>query len=178
MIIGGGPAGAAAAIAISRAGRAITLIERHTAPTDKVCGDFLSVEAVAMVETLGVDLSAAPPIDMVRLVHRDRIAATRLPFSAVGFTRRALDEALLQQARANGVTGLRGQRVNMIERGDASLRLDCGEHGPIAADTVFLATGKHELRGATRTERGTDAVALKMYYALAPTQLAALRRHV
>ena len=43
---------------------------------------------------------------------------------------------------------------------------------------MFLATGKHELRGATRTGRDTGLVGLKMYYALATSQLEALRHHV
>ena len=74
MIIGGGPAGAAAAIVLASAGRNVTLLERNAAPVDKVCGDFLSAEAVTMVETLGVDLSAASTIAALRLVHRNRIA--------------------------------------------------------------------------------------------------------
>jgi flavin-dependent dehydrogenase len=59
LIIGGGPAGTAAAITLARAGRAVTLIERNADPTDKVCGDFLSVDAMAQAEALGIDLSTA-----------------------------------------------------------------------------------------------------------------------
>ena len=175
MIIGGGPAGTAAAIAIARAGRMVTLIERHAIPTDKVCGDFLSAEAVSMLATLGVDLSAASPIDTVRLVHRNRTATSPLPFTALGFTRRALDETLLQQASVSGAAVVRGQRVHAIRQDGRSLRLDCDV---TSTDAVFLATGKHELRGTTRTERGTGWAALKMYYTLAPAQRDALRRHV
>ena len=44
--------------------------------------------------------------------------------------------------------------------------LDCGALGSIVADTVFLATGKHELRGAAATAvRGIGLVGMKMYYA-------------
>ncbi len=166
VIIGGGPAGAAAAIAIAAAGRDVTLIERNAGPADKVCGDFLSAEAIAMIETLGVDLSAASTISAVRLVHGNRIAATRLPFTARGMSRRALDEALLRQAQASGATVLRGHRVGAIEPDHGALRLECGSLGRLVADTVFLATGKHELRGAGRPDRGTGLVGLKMYYAL------------
>ena len=42
LIIGAGPAGCAAAIALARAGHQPDLIERTSGPTDKVCGDFLS----------------------------------------------------------------------------------------------------------------------------------------
>ena len=178
MIIGGGPAGAAAAIILARAGRNVTLLERNAGPADKVCGDFLSTEAVTMIEALGIDLSAASTITAVRLVHRNRIATARLPFTARGLTRRALDEALLRQATASGAAVLRGHRVGAIEQDRGSLRLNCGSLGQVVTDTVFLATGKHELRGARRTSSGTGLVGFKMYFALAARQLEALRHHV
>ncbi len=178
MIIGGGPAGTAAAIALARAGQAVTLIERNVDTSDKVCGDFLSAEALAMVEGLGVDLSAASTISAVRLVHRNRSVTTHLPFVARGLSRRVLDEALLRQAQAGGATVLRGYRVSAIEQDRASMLLSCGSLGRIAAETVFLATGKHELRGAGRLGHDTGMVGMKMYFALAASQLQDLRHHV
>jgi flavin-dependent dehydrogenase len=178
VIIGGGPAGSAAALVVATAGRAVTLIERNAGSADKVCGDFLSAEAIAAIEAHGVDLSSAASITAMRLVHRNRIATTRLPFAARGITRRALDEALLFQARVRGVTVLRGHHVGAIEPERGSLRLDCGTLGRIVTDTVFLATGKHDLRGAARNCRVSGLVGFKMYYALAAAQLQALRYHV
>ena len=178
VIIGGGPAGAAAAIAIATAGRDVSLIERNAGPADKVCGDFLSAEAIATIETLGVDLSAASTISAVRLAHGNRNASAQLPFTARGMSRRALDEALLRQAQASGATVLRGHRVSKIEPDHGALRLECGSIGRLLADTVFLATGKHELRGAGRPDRGAGLVGLKMYYTPAASQVEALRHHV
>ena len=178
MIVGGGPAAAAAAITLARDGHTATLIERSVHASDKVCGDFLSAEALEMIEGLGVDLSAASTITAVRLVNRNRIVTTRLPFAARGLSRRALDEALLRQAQAHGATVLRGHRVRAIRQDGGSLRLDCGSLGSVVADSVFLATGKHELRGARRTGHDSGLVGLKMYYALATSQLEALRHHV
>jgi flavin-dependent dehydrogenase len=103
-----------------------------------------------MIETLGVDLSMASTISAVRLAHGNRIATTRLPFTARGMSRHALDEALLRQAQASGATVLRGHRVGAIQQDHGSLRLECGTLRRLVADTVFLATGKHELRGAGR----------------------------
>ena len=58
VIIGAGPAGTAAAIVLARAGHQPILIERAAAPTDKVCGDFLSQDTIERAQLLGVDLTA------------------------------------------------------------------------------------------------------------------------
>ena len=179
VIIGGGPAGAAAAISLARAGHAVTLIERSVHASDKVCGDFLSAEAIETIEGLGVDLSAASTITAVPpRAPAIALSPRACRFAARGLSRRALDEALLRQAQAHGATVLRGHRVRAIRQDGGSLRLDCGSLGSVVADSVFLATGKHELRGAARTGHDSGLVGLKMYYALATSQLEALRDHV
>ena len=178
LIIGGGPAGAAAAIAIARAGRDVTVIERNVGPTDKVCGDFLSTEAISAIAVLGVELPTVAPITSVRLVHGKRSAVAQLPFTAAGVTRRALDEALLQHAAASGATVLRGHSAHRVSRPNGLLHVDCGRLGQLSAGAVFLATGKHELRGVARASRGTGLVGMKMYYTLVPAQIAELRNHV
>ena len=45
LVAGGGLAGGAAALALAQAGREVLLLEREAAAKDKVCGEFLSVEA-------------------------------------------------------------------------------------------------------------------------------------
>ncbi len=178
VIIGGGPAGSAAAIELARAGRQATLIERTVTATDKVCGDFLSAEAVSRIEALGIDLTDAPPIDTLRLIYRRQAVQTKLPFTARGLSRRALDEALLRQARAAGASVLRGHRVSTVEGCGAALQVLSRSLGEIVTDTVFLATGKHELRSDARRARRSELVGLKMYYRPAPSQRLALRRHI
>src|SRR5689334_19479776 len=140
VIIGGGPAGSAAAIELARAGHQATLFERTVTDTDKVCGDFLSAEAITRIETLGIGLAAAPPIDTLRLIHRRRVVQTKLPFIARGLSRRALDEALLRKATAAGVTVLRGHRVSTVEDRGAGLQVVSTSLGQIGTTTVFLAT--------------------------------------
>ena len=180
IIIGGGPAGAAAATLLARAGHAVTLIERTAAASHKVCGDFLSAEAIEAITALGVDLYplAPAPITALRLVHGKNVATARLPFPAFGLTRRSLDEALLRHATDSGATLLRGHAVRSIRRAGTSLELDAGVLGAISADTVFLATGKHDLRGMPRPGRDTGPVGLKMYFALDSWAREALRGHI
>ncbi|MEO8874470.1 MAG: FAD-dependent monooxygenase, partial [Polyangiaceae bacterium] len=97
LVIGGGPAGGALATRLALAGRDVVLCERELGPTDKVCGEFLSREAGLYLASLGVSLDAlgAVTIDTLRLTHRDHVAVTKLPFTALSISRRVLDEALL-----------------------------------------------------------------------------------
>ncbi|HEX7742908.1 MAG TPA: FAD-dependent monooxygenase, partial [Sphingobium sp.] len=55
LIIGGGPAGSAAAITLAQAGMQPHLLERHKAPRDCVCGSFIGWDALAALSNLGVD---------------------------------------------------------------------------------------------------------------------------
>jgi flavin-dependent dehydrogenase len=177
LIIGGGPAGAATAALIAGAGREVTLVERNAGPTDKLCGDFLSGEAIAALQALGLDplTLGAMPVRTVRLVHRETAAETALPFPAMGLSRRTLDDALLRLAGQRGATILRGQTVRGLERMSCGLTARTATAGPLSADTVFLATGKHDLRNLARPARANGLLGLKMYYDLAPDQCDALR---
>jgi 2-polyprenyl-6-methoxyphenol hydroxylase-like FAD-dependent oxidoreductase len=55
LIIGGGPAGSAAAITLARAGMTPHLVERQSTPQNGVCGGFLGWDAIAALEELGID---------------------------------------------------------------------------------------------------------------------------
>jgi flavin-dependent dehydrogenase len=177
LIIGGGPAGAAAAFHLAQAGASPVVLERTTGPTDKVCGDFLSVEAATELTRFGLDLDrlGAARITRLRVIHGRRIAATDLPFTARGLSRRILDEALLVRAIETGARVRRGvvARALRADGGGFVCRTQTGEE---QAGTVFLATGKHDLRGMPRSF--SQSLGLKTYVTLAPEQIADLHGHV
>lgn len=53
VVIGAGPAGSAAAAWLAKAGCSVALLERHTFPRDKVCGDGLTPQALWWINQLG-----------------------------------------------------------------------------------------------------------------------------
>ncbi len=173
VVAGGGLAGAAAATRLARAGRRPLLLERTTGPHDKICGDFVSTEAQAHLAALGFDAGAlgGAPIDRIRLVAGERVAAAKLPFTALGLTRRRLDAALLDHAAASGVEVERGVTVRQVA--GATLATSGGDLTPAA---LLLATGKAEVRGAKRATAGTldHLIGFKQYYRAGPATLADL----
>lgn len=166
LVIGGGPAGAALAIRLAQAGRPVTVAEKEAGPHDKVCGEFLSYEAVDSLRRLGVDPVAlgAAPVDRLAVSAGRRRSETALPFAALSLSRRVLDEALLARAAEVGAQVRRGVRITTLEQG-WSARTDEGE--VIEAETAVLATGKHDLRGWKRPQgRQPDLIGFKTHLSL------------
>jgi len=172
IIIGGGPAGGAAAIRLAQAGRRVLLLEKEPVPHHKVCGEFISQEAQHYLGKLGIDLPAlgATPIDHISLIHGVKSMRTALPFKALSLSRHVLDEKILQTAIKNDVEVRRGVSVASLEQGQGGMkiRLSGAEMSEtLFAPAVFLATGKHDLRGWQRPPSiQNDLVGLKMHFRL------------
>lgn len=181
LVVGAGPAGSHVAIQLARAGREVVLVEREKQPVDKVCGEFLSQEAVHYLAACGVDLAAlgAVPITTVRLIERSVEAEITLPFEAHSLSRRLLDEAMLTRAKEEGVQVRRGQRVNALCATPSGFTARLADATQLEGHAAFLATGKHDLRGHARTGGlQNDLVAFKMHYVLAKAQARDIERHV
>ena len=178
LVIGGGLAGSMVAIRLGTAGRQVTLLEKESFAHQKVCGEFLSPEAVEYLRQVGIDplhLGAAT-IRLVRLSSKRRVVETALPFTALSLSRFALDAALLSVAEQRGCKVQRGVFVEQLTAHDNlwCAHLRGGEI--LSAHTVFLANGKHDIRGWDRTRTGqSDLVGFKLHWRLAPDQTAALR---
>ena len=176
LILGGGVAGCAASIALARKGRSVTLIEREATPRHKVCGEFLSGEALEDLHLLGIDV---PLLALCRsIMFAGRCKARReapLPFPAKSLTRKALDTALIAAAIAAGVRVERGRGVQSLSRTTGNLwQATLDDDSTYEAPTAFLATGKHDLRGHGRPKDPHQWVAFKMYYRLSAAQTADL----
>lgn len=149
LIVGGGPAGTVAAIALAQAGVRPVILERSREDEDALCGGFLSAPTCAALAHWGVDVAAlgARPVTRLRLVAGPRCVELALPAVGVGLSRRALDRALRAAAEARGAGIERGVAVRRIGV-DLAVHLADGSTLPAAA--VILATGKHDVHGLVR----------------------------
>jgi flavin-dependent dehydrogenase len=155
LIVGGGPAGAVAALLLARARAPHLVIERSAETGDALCGGFLSWRTLETLERLGIRRAALNRDDIrrLRLFAGTHKAEAWLPRPALAVSRWRLDTLLLDHAIGAGAAVERGIAVRAVE--DDRVRL--ADDGEIAADALFLATGKHDLRGLARgAERGDD----------------------
>lgn len=105
-IIGGGPAGTAAAITAARAGRKVVLFERGRLPRHRVCGEFISPESHAILRSFLGDplvLRNSTSITCARIFSDRRLVEFNLPAPALSISRYDLDLALWKAAEAAGV---------------------------------------------------------------------------
>ena len=102
IVVGGGLAGSAFAIELARQGRPVVVLEKTTGAHHKVCGEFLSAEAQALLARLGLDVwqLGARPAGWLGLEFGGRNERLRLPFRGAGLSRFLLDQALLDAAVA------------------------------------------------------------------------------
>ncbi len=178
LIVGGGPAGSAAAITLARGGVRPLVLERYAA-ADAICGGFVSWRTLARLEALGVDPAAlgGDPIDRVTLFAGRHRRTAPLPGGGMGVSRRRLDTMLRAAAARSGAAIEAGVTVRTIADGIARL----ADGADIAGEAIFLATGKHDLRGLARPAqaRGEDpTLGLRVRLSPSPANRAALAGRV
>ncbi|MBV8586640.1 MAG: NAD(P)/FAD-dependent oxidoreductase [Verrucomicrobia bacterium] len=147
VIVGAGPAGAAAAAVAASHGLQAILIDRVQFPRDKVCGDCLNPGCWRIFDRLGVSAAVtALPHERMRFVEfvnlRGRALRLGLPQTGHGeiaVRRKILDDLLLHRAEAAGVTLLLGAPVKRIEPG---WRIFAGNQ-VVEGKTLFAADGRN-----------------------------------
>src|SRR5947209_15023084 len=91
-IVGAGPAGSTLGTLLARRGASVVLIDRDRFPRDKLCGEFLSSDALPILQRFGITLHGTPAITHCRVVGRRRSYEFDFPQAARGVSRRLLDD--------------------------------------------------------------------------------------
>ena len=143
LILGGGVAGLSAANRLAERGCRVTLVEANTYPQHKVCGEFLSPEALPILDAWSIPLGASITHATLTCGHGDM----RFPFpTPAGSTSRyQLDSALAQRAVSLGATIRTGVHITATAlRTDTkpTHRVELSSGEVLESDQLIIAIGR------------------------------------
>jgi geranylgeranyl reductase family protein len=151
VVIGGGPAGAAAAYTLAAAGRQVCLIDKAQFPRDKLCGGGLTFRAKRAFEQTFGQPWRADLFNTSRDVHfysRGRFIAAFRSGTPIDFMMRAaFDQYLLQLAERAGAELRLGDSVAAIDIERQIVSLRSGEE--IAFECLVGADGVNSIVAKT-----------------------------
>lgn len=182
VVIGGGPAGAAAGYWLASHGHRVVVVERRTFPRSKACGDVLTPRSVQQLRDMGLghEIDRWQRLDTVRVVSHGREVDLDWPrhpqVARHGLVarRRELDLLVAGRAEGAGATVLFGHEAvePVVERGfvrGAVVRDPAGATTRVLAPYVVVADGANSTFGRSlgtfRTRGWPYAAAIRSYWA-------------
>lgn len=146
VIIGGGLAGLISSVQLIRAGIPCTVIEKKSYPFHRVCGEYVSNEAVPFLKASGLypEEFKLPQVKFFEFSSRCG-EATKLPLDLGGFgiSRYTFDHSLYGVAQREGVTFLLNTEVAGVDFREADEQFGIATaNGHLVADVVVGAFGK------------------------------------
>ena len=120
VVVGAGPAGSAAAAVLAEHGRSVLLLEKDVFPRHKVCGEFLSADALPSLDRIGArrEIEDATPERMTRGAFHlagGKVVSFPLPAPALGLSRHRFDALLARRASGAGADVRFAARVLSVE---------------------------------------------------------------
>lgn len=181
LVVGSGPAGAAAAYHLARHGVDVLCVDKSTFPREKVCGDGLTPRGVRAIRLLGVDPTEPGFVRIEGLKVNGPTVKLTLPWPrlesfpdfGVVRTRHDLDHLILQRAVKAGATLWEGTEADMplVDEGwvvGARVVREGGEPQTITARYVLACDGASSRfagkAGVRRDPRRPLGVAARRYY--------------
>jgi menaquinone-9 beta-reductase len=130
VIIGGGPAGTAAAFTLARLGHSVCIIDKCLFPRDKLCGGLLTLRSKRIFEQVFAsswDTAISQVSRSAGFFHAYHQINAIADYKEIFFTDRVVfDAMLLDLARDAGVQMILGHKVQQGNSADSVLTLDDG----------------------------------------------------
>lgn len=168
LIIGGGPAGSAAANTLAKQGIDVGVIDKASFPRDKLCGGLLTLRSLDVYQRIfdqPWDTVISHVAHGIKFIHQTRLINEVSHTAPLFFTRRFdFDHFLIQQAQAHGAMVYQGDAVIAVDLQDKFCRLRSG--ALINFDFLIGADGVNSLVAKTLFQQSfnprTVAFALEM----------------
>ncbi len=148
-IIGGGPAGTAAAIEARRRGLGVAVWERDRFPRHKVCGEFISPEALTWLQQEVPEvLARGAGIHRAEFIARNGLRrGFTFSHPARGLSRYALDASLWKAGVHAGIEMHEGETIRSVRKsngkGEPSVwELESSDGNVARARTLIIACGR------------------------------------
>ncbi len=180
VVVGGGPAGAAAAYWLARGGRSVLMAEKSRYPREKTCGDGLTPRSIYELSQMGFDFSAGEFHQIVGLrsyagetLHLEMPWPdhSRYPNWGGVIRRLDLDQAVARLAEKEGAVIRQGVTAvpHVVDGRLAGIEMTNGEDSDVITSTVVvIADGSTSRFGrALGTVRDKDyplGLAARGYY--------------
>lgn len=182
LVVGGGPAGAAASYWAAKAGLDVVAVEKKRFPRDKTCGDGLTPRAVKQLDDMGLaaELDRFHRFDGLRTIAHGKTLEMRWPehpvFPDYGYVvrRRDLDAFVAEHAESAGARVDQGTEAtrplleNGLVVGAAVKDTESGQEREIRARFVIVADGANSRfgrsLGTSRDRSYPQGMAIRTYY--------------
>lgn len=144
-IIGAGPAGSTLGTLLAGKGIDVVILDRDLFPRDKLCGEFLSYDALPVLELIDMNgrlqEAGATQIRRCRIVGQRREVEFELPLPARGISRLTLDHLLLRRAAEAGTRVMEGWTAERIVHDGQKVRVEISRGETIATLETAIVAG-------------------------------------
>lgn len=181
IILGAGPAGAAAALCLANLGRNVTLLDKHTFPRDKICGDALSQDVINQLLKISPSLKDR----FYKFPNKEKITGVRVfapkgTQADLGFqikanndgfcvTREEFDNILIEEVKTQNLIDLReGVEVKTVERLEGGGFVLSSNEGELTCKLLIATDGINSMVAKKfagyKLDRKHHCGALRIYY--------------